>query len=92
MNWIWISNYLISIVCLNWDGYSCHYENNSFKLFYDFVVAIDTLSDDLYKINLDPNFENSINTIVEKKRKRIDETSSMLWHRRLKIDEISSML
>ena len=41
------------------------------------------MSGGLYKIYLDLDFEKSINTIVENKRKIIVKTSSMLWHRRL---------
>ena len=41
------------------------------------------MSDGLYRINLDFDFEKIINTIAGNKRKRIIETSSMLWHRRL---------
>ena len=50
--------------------------NNNFKLYYDSsVVRTDTLSNGLYKINLDNVFEISINTIVrnKKKRKRLDD-------------------
>ena len=59
-------------------GYSCYFGNKSFKLFYDFsTVGTNTLSGGLYKIDLDFDFENSINIIVGNERKRIVETSSM---------------
>ena len=42
---------LISIVYLDQKGYSCHFGNNKFKLFYDsYIVGTSTLSDGLYKI------------------------------------------
>ena len=47
------------------------------------IVGTGTLSGGLYKIDIDFNFEKTINTIVGNKRKRIIGTSSMLWHRRL---------
>ena len=66
---------LISITCLDQDGYSCFFGNNNFKLYYDSsVIGIGTFCVGLYKIDLDHVFENFINTIVGNKRKRLDES------------------
>ena len=75
---------LISVTALDFDGYYCFFGNRKFELFYNScMVGSGMLSDGLYKIDLDPNFANSINTVIGKKRSRVDENSSMLWHKRL---------
>ena len=75
---------LISMTCLDQDGYSCLFGNNNFKLYYDSSIArIITLNGGLNKIDSNHVFENSINIIVGNKRKRFDETSLMLQHRGL---------
>ena len=57
---------MVSITYLDQDGYSCYLGNKSFKLFHDSsVIGTGTLSDGLYKIDLDFDFEKLINTIVE---------------------------
>ena len=69
----------ISITCLDQHGHSCFFSNNNFKLYYDsFIIRIGTLSDGLYKIDLDHIIENSMNTIVGNERKRFDKTFSIL--------------
>ena len=75
---------LISVVALDCDGYFCNFGNGKLQLLYDAcIVGSGSLCDGLYKIDLHPTFINSINAVTSKKRGRIDESSSMLWHRRL---------
>ena len=45
------------------------------------VVGSGLLCDGLYKIDLDPNHTNLIDAMTSKRRSKIDESSSMLWHR-----------
>ena len=46
--------------------------NSNFNLYYDsFVVGISTLSDNLYKIDLNYGFENSLNIVVGNKKKKV---------------------
>ena len=74
----------ISVATLDFDRYSYSFGNRNFKLSYDScVVGFGALSDGLYKIDLDPNFANSINTVIGKKMDRVNENSSMMWHKHL---------
>ena len=52
-------------------------------LYNSSVVGFGLLYDGLYKKDLDFNHTNSINVVTSKRRSRIDESSLMLWHRRL---------
>ena len=75
---------LISVVALDHDGYFCNFGNGKLQLLYDScVIGYGFLCDGLYKIDLDLKYTNSINAVTCKKRGRIDERSSMLWHKRL---------
>ena len=45
------------------------------------MVGFDCLFNGLYKIELDLTFANSISIMIRNKKCRMDEMSSMLWHR-----------
>ena len=75
---------LTLVTTLDFDRYSCSFGNRKFELFYNScVVGSGTLSDGLYKLDLDPSFANSINNVIGKKWSRVNENSSMLWYKRL---------
>ena len=74
----------ISIVALDHDGYFCYFGNGKLWLLYDScVIGSSILCDGLYKINLDPNYMNSINVTTSKKKGTSNESSLMLWHKNL---------
>ena len=62
---------LVSTTCLDQNGYFCYFENKIFKLFHDSsVVGTSTLIDGLYRIDLDFDFDKTINIIVGNKMKK----------------------
>ena len=62
---------LVSVTCLDQDGYFCYFGNKSFQLLHDSsVVGTGTLSGGLYKIDIDFDFEKTINTIVGNKKEK----------------------
>ena len=75
---------LILVSTWAFDGYSYSFGNRKFELFYNScVVGSSALFDGLYKVDLDYSFANSINIAIGKKRSKVDENSSMLWHESL---------
>jgi hypothetical protein len=87
---------LISVSCLNNDGYDCHFRNGKCKImFNNACVGLVFLQGELYLLSLHKNmnyvydvnehvssFEN-----INRKRKRTHDAPSKLWHCRL--DHIS---
>ncbi|KAJ9562866.1 hypothetical protein OSB04_008026 [Centaurea solstitialis] len=89
-----ITRNLISVSKLKYDGYSFYFndDDNDVILYrHKLVVGFGKLEGDLYKLNLDNKFSESllpINVNVcecsnKNKRKRDNEISSRLWHKRL---------
>ncbi|KAF7843809.1 Retrovirus-related Pol polyprotein from transposon TNT 1-94 [Senna tora] len=79
---------LISTSMLDALGYSFWQGNSRIDIYYNtIVVGSAKVLNGLYCLNLNPNFESPtiayVNTVTGHKRHRIDENSSMLWHRRL---------
>ncbi|KAK2420702.1 putative mitochondrial protein [Trifolium repens] len=79
------SRSLISVSRLVPFGYSFHFKDTSFELFYNSkCVGNGILSDGLYRINLqNETIYSSMHVKTGIKRCNINENSSMLWHRRL---------
>jgi hypothetical protein len=79
------SRSLISVSRLVPFGYSFHFKDTSFELFYNSkCVGNGILSDGLYRINLqNESIYSSMHVQTGIKRCNINENSSMLWHRRL---------
>ena len=70
---------LIYVVFREKIRYSCYFGNDDSKLLYEtFIIGIASLCNGLYKIDLDPNFEDCINIVIGKKRGRVNEKSSIL--------------
>jgi len=68
-------------------GFGFWFINSTFSIFKDgnFIVG-GTKIDGLFKIDLDPNFENnhlSLHSSVGTKMSFVNENSALLWHRRL---------
>jgi hypothetical protein len=68
-------------------GFGFWFINSTFSIFKDgnFIVG-GTKIDGLFKIGLDPNFENnhlSLHSSVGTKMSFVNENSALLWHRRL---------
>lgn len=81
---------LISISVLDRCGYTFHFGNGHVSLYCNsLLVGSGTLSDGLYMVVLHSDFGGSssqvpnANVIVGSKRARLNEKSSMLWHKRL---------
>ena len=80
---------LLSISLLDSQGYSFLFGNNKVEMYKDGkVVGFGTLCNNLYRIDLFNNGLNySINfvvaPIVASKHLRVNDNSSMLWHKRL---------
>jgi hypothetical protein len=81
------SRNLISISKLDVFGYGFWFINSIFSIFRNNnFVGGGIKVDGLYKLSLDPNFENnylSLHTDIGIKRSLVDENSAWLWHRRL---------
>ena len=76
---------LVSVSCLDDDGYECHFGNKQCIIMYDNNnVGLSCRQDKLYVISLCDDINNvgsTSNVNVSTKRKRNDnETSSKLWH------------
>jgi hypothetical protein len=81
---------LISVSCLNDDGFDCLFDNKQCLItFNDEVVGRVFRHDKLYLLFIKDSInvvssENNVNVSPSKnKRKRIDVVSSKLWHHRL---------
>ena len=79
---------LISIFVLDGCGYSFHFGDGRVYVYYDSgLVGYGILSNGLYMLNVNSfsvdQRESDVNSVVGKKRGRIVESSSMLWHKRL---------
>ena len=80
------SKNLISISKLVSLGFEFNFIGSNVYLFNNSTdVGSGILANGLYKLNLDPIYEQSLLTMHDNGSKRniIDESSSMLWHRRL---------
>jgi hypothetical protein len=81
------SRNLISISKLDVIGFSFWFINSTFSIFKgENFIGGRTKIDGLFKIDLDPDFENnhlSLHSSVGIKRSHVNETSALLWHRRL---------
>ena len=83
------SRNLLSLSRLDLEGYVFYFKNNSFTFSKTGrFIGSGVLCDGLYLVNLDPTFSESllslhINANVCTKRSCNNETSSMLWHKRL---------
>ena len=68
-------------------GFGFWFINSTFSIFKGKqIVGGGIKTDGLFKIDLDPNFENnylSLHTDVGIKRSLMDQSSALLWHRRL---------
>jgi len=71
---------LISVSILDKCGYTFESGNGKLVYFNSIIVGSGVLYDGLYMLNLNDMF---VNSVIGHKRSRIDENSSMLWHRRL---------
>jgi hypothetical protein len=81
------SRNLISVSKLDVIGFSFWFINSTFSIFKcENFIGGGTKIDSLFKIDLDPNFENnhlSLHSSVGTKRSLVNENSALLWHRRL---------
>ena len=53
---------------------------------HNYLIGIDTLCDNLYKLNLDNIFDETLLTLhhnIGTKRSLVNEQSAFLWHKRL---------
>lgn len=83
-----IRRYHISVSILEKCKYTFSFENGKIIIYYDSVmVGFGMLVDDLYKIHLPPSLTHCtsdthvVNVVIGSKCGRINEKSSMLWHR-----------
>ena len=79
---------LISVPRLDSYGYELKFGNNGVSLFYNScLVGSGTLHGNLYSLNLDCKYSQSHLSYhvyeFSKKRNRVNENSSILWHKRL---------
>jgi hypothetical protein len=81
------SRNLIFVSKLDNVGFGFWFINSTFSIFKgEQFVGGGIKTDGLFKIDLDPNFENnylSLHTDVGMKRSLMDQSSALLWHRRL---------
>jgi hypothetical protein len=81
------SRNLISVSKLDVIGFSFWFINSTFGIFKgENFIGGGTKVDGLFKIDIDPNFENnhlSLHSSVGTKRSLVNENSTLLWHRRL---------
>ena len=81
---------LISVSCLDDDGYDCHFGNNKYRIVINNkCVGLAFWQDELYLVSLCEN-EKVVNTEnasssmnARNKQKRVHDVSSKLWHYRL---------
>ena len=72
---------LISALVLDESGYTFRLGNGKLIMYFDSIeVGSGVLCDGLYMLNIS---NMVVNSIVGNKRSKVDENSSMLWHRRL---------
>jgi len=72
---------LISVSILDKCGYTFEFGNGKLVVYFNsIIVGSGVLYDGLYMLNLN---DMSVNSVIGHKRSRVDENSSMLWHRRL---------
>ena len=79
---------LISVPRLDSYGYELKFGNNRVSLFYNScLVCSGTLHGNLYSLNLDCKYSQSFLSYhvyeFSKKRNRVNENSSILWHKQL---------
>jgi hypothetical protein len=83
---------LISVLCLDNDGYDCHFGNGKCKImFNNACIGLAFLQGELYLLSLrenvnsvcDVNENVSSSKNINRKRKRTHHASSKLWHCRL---------
>ena len=75
---------LISVPKLDSYGYELKFGNSSVSLFYNScLVGSDTLRGNLYSLNLDYKYSSYHVNQYFRKRNRVNENSSILWHKRL---------
>ena len=77
---------LISVPRLDSYGYELKFGNNGVSLFYNScLVGSGTLHGNLYSLNLDCKYSQSLLSYhvyeFSKKRNRVNENSSILWHK-----------
>jgi len=72
---------LISVSVLDKCSYTFEFGNGKLVVYFNsIIVGSGVLYDGLYMLNLNDMF---VNSVIGHKRSRVDENSSMLWHRRL---------
>jgi len=71
---------LISVLGLDKCGYTFEFGNGKLVYFNSIIVGLGVLYDGLYMLNLN---DMSVNFVIGYKSNKVDENSSMLWHRRL---------
>jgi hypothetical protein len=80
---------LISVLCLNNDGYDCYFANGKCKImFNNTCIGLAFLQGELYLLSLrknvnsvcDVNENVSLFENVNRKQKRTHDASSKLWH------------
>jgi len=72
---------LISVSILDKCGYTFEFGNGKLVVYFNsIIVGSEVLYEGLYMLNLNDMF---VNSVIGCKRSRVDENSSMLWHRRL---------
>jgi hypothetical protein len=80
------SRNLIYVSILDDDGFGFWFINSTFSIFKgEQFIGGGIKVDGLFKIDLDPNFENnylSLHTDVGIKRSLMNQSSALLWHRR----------
>ena len=70
---------LISVSILDKCGYTFEFGNGKLVVYFNsIIVGSGVLYDGLYMLNLN---DMSVNYVIGHKRSRVDENSSMLWHR-----------
>jgi len=70
---------LISVSILDKCGYTFEFGNSKLVVYPNsIIVGSGVLYDGLYMLNLN---DMSVNSVIGHKRSRVDENSSMLWHR-----------
>ena len=70
---------LISVSVLDKDGYTFEFGNGKLVVYFNTVaIGSGVLRDGLYMLDSNDMF---VNSVVGHKRGRLDENSSMLWHR-----------
>ena len=82
-----LSKNLFSLSKLDKTGYSFNFGNGYFSLFkHNYRICTGTLCDNLYKLNLDNIFDETLLTLhhnIGTKQSLVNEQSAFLWHKRL---------